>query len=185
MGDSPPTTTSTVLLSGGLDSATALASLQERDLSPNSLFVDYGQAARAEEALAAQRIAEHFDAAHDRVDIRGLTISTGEIRGRNALLAFVGMMNVEPPATVVLGVHSGTAYWDCSREFLGRTQAIFDGYSGGGIQLMAPFAALDKAGVHQLAVSLGVDVSLTYSCELANGPCGNCPSCKDTETIAG
>lgn len=172
------------MLSGGLDSATALATLRNRDLSPTSLFVDYGQDARDEEAIAAERISEHFGVSHARVDVRGLTISTGEIRGRNALLAVVGMMSVEPPATVVLGVHSGTGYWDCSREFLGRTQGIFDGYSAGGIQLMAPFAALDKAGVHKLALSLGVDISLTYSCEFADGPCGACLSCKDAEAIA-
>ena len=108
----------------------------------------------------------------------------GEILGRNAMLVSVALMAVEAPATIVIGVHSGTHYWDCSREFLARMQAVLNGYSAGAIQLLAPFAALEKPAIHALAQEHGFDSDLTYSCERAGGPCGECLSCKDRIGLA-
>lgn len=174
----------TVLVSGGLDSATALASLRDRDLTPTSLFIDYGQPARIEERAAAERIADRFGVAHRSVEIDGLPVPDGEIPGRNALLVLTAMMAAPAPQAIVLGVHEGTEYWDCSREFIGRIQGLLDGYAAGAVQLLAPFAALSKPAVYVLAKELGVDVGLTYSCERAGGPCGACLSCKDVEALA-
>lgn len=174
----------TVLLSGGLDSATALASLQDRDLAPTSLFVDYGQPARIEESAAAERIADRFGVSHRSIKIDGLPVPDGEIPGRNALLVLTAMMAGPVPQAIVLGVHEGTEYWDCSREFIGRMQGLLNGYAAGAVQLLAPFAALSKPAVYVLAKELGVDIGLTYSCERAAGPCGDCLSCKDVETLA-
>jgi 7-cyano-7-deazaguanine synthase len=175
---------STVLLSGGLDSATALASLRDHDLTPTTLFIDYGQPARIEERAAAERIAERFGVSHRSVEIDGLPVLGGEIPGRNALLVLTAMMATPAPQAIVLGVHEGTEYWDCSREFIGRMQSLLNGYAAGAVQLLAPFAALSKPAIYVLAKELGVDVSLTYSCERAGGPCGTCLSCKDVETLA-
>lgn len=174
----------TVLLSGGLDSATALASLQDRDLTPTSLFIDYGQPARIEERTAAERIADRFGVSHRRIEIDGLPVSDGQIPGRNALLVLAAMMATPAPQAIVLGVHEGTEYWDCSREFIGRIQGLLNGYAAGAVQLLAPFAALSKPAVYVLAKELGVDVNLTYSCERANGPCDACLSCKDVKALA-
>jgi 7-cyano-7-deazaguanine synthase len=173
-----------VLLSGGLDSATALASVGRRDPAVSSLFVDYMQPARVEEREAAERIAANFGSSHSTVCIDGLDIPAGEILGRNAMLVIAALASVEPPATIVLGIHQGTEYWDCSPEFLSCMQALLDGYTSGTHQLLAPFAALRKPDVHCLALDLGLDPGLTYSCELAGGPCGDCASCKDNETLA-
>lgn len=173
----------TVLVSGGLDSATALASIRDRDLSPTSLFVDYGQPARLEERAAAERIAANFGVSHRAIAIDGLFVSDGEIPGRNALLVLTAMMAAPAPQAIVLGVHEGTEYWDCSREFIGRMQGLLNGYAAGAVQLLAPFAALSKSAVYVLAKELGVDASLTYSCEHAGGPCGSCLSCKDVEAL--
>ncbi len=181
---SPNVLSTTVLLSGGLDSATALASLRERDLTPTSLFIDYGQPARIEERTAAERIADRFGVAHRSVTIDGLPETHGEILGRNALLVLTATMAAPAPQAIVLGVHEGTEYWDCSREFVGRMQSLLNGYAAGAVQLLAPFSALSKPAVYVLAKKLGVDISLTYSCERADGPCGTCLSCKDAEALA-
>lgn len=174
-----------VLLSGGLDSATALASIHRRDSAVSSLFVDYGQPARVEELEAAERIAAKFSSSHSTVCIDGLDIPAGEIPGRNAMLVIAAMASVEGPATIVLGIHRGTEFWDCSPEFLSCMQALLDGYTCGTYQLLAPFVALGKSDVHRLALDLDLDPGLTYSCERAGGPCGDCASCRDKDTLAG
>jgi len=161
-----------------------LASLRDRDLAPTSLFIDYGQPARVEEGAAAERIADSFGVTHRNVTIHGLPVPDGEILGRNALLVVTAMMAIPPPQTIVLGIHEGTEYWDCSREFVGRMQGLMNDYAAGAVQLLAPFSALSKSAVHVLAKELGVDLSLTYSCERAGGPCGACLSCKDVEALA-
>lgn len=179
-----PTSSPTVLLSGGLDSATALLLALVRGDRPRALFLDYGQEAAMDELAASKRIALELGIPHSVMTLRGLSVPEGEILGRNAMLVSVALMAAEAPATLVLGVHSGTHYWDCSREFLARMQAIINGYSAGAIQLLAPFAALEKPAIHALALEHGLDLGLTYSCEHANGPCGDCLSCKDMADLA-
>lgn len=180
----PRTPTSIVLLSGGLDSSTALALAAARGDRPEALFVDYGQEAAGDERAASERVALSLGVPHTSICLDGLDISDGEILGRNAMLISVALMAIRPPAALVIGVHSGTDYWDCSREFLSRMQAVLNGYGAGAIQLLAPFAALDKAAIHAIAREHGLDPSLIYSCEHADGPCGQCVSCKDIAGLA-
>jgi 7-cyano-7-deazaguanine synthase len=176
--------TTTVLLSGGLDSSTALLMALTRGERVGALFVDYGQNAASEEHAASERIALEFGVPHAVATVRGIDIPEGELMGRNAFFVLLALMTVNPPAAIVLGVHQGTHYWDCSRDFLARMQALLNGYGAGAIQLMAPFAALDKSAIHALAREHDFDLRLTYSCERAGGPCGDCLSCKDMAKLA-
>ena len=59
------------LLSGGLDSSTALALAQEQGIVALALTVDYGQRAAKSEQRAAARIAARFDVPHEllRLDL--------------------------------------------------------------------------------------------------------------------
>jgi 7-cyano-7-deazaguanine synthase len=179
-----PPSSATVLLSGGLDSATALGDLRDRDVSTDAIYIDYGQPARREEAEASKRLAAALGVPLRRLDVTGLDIANGEIRGRNALLLLTALMAVDVPGSVVIAIHRGTRYWDCSQEFLEVMQALFDGYTGGRVQLLAPFVEFEKADVVRLGVDIGVPFDLTYSCELADGPCGECVSCLDMEAHA-
>jgi 3'-phosphoadenosine 5'-phosphosulfate sulfotransferase (PAPS reductase)/FAD synthetase len=52
---------STVLLSGGIDSSACLQFLLDRRHDVYALFIDYGQAAAERERLAAGAITENFD----------------------------------------------------------------------------------------------------------------------------
>lgn len=182
---SPRPPTSTVLLSGGLDSATALAVMAEDGNVPETLFIDYGQPPASEERAAARMITKEYGTSHREIEIRRLKIGPGEIRGRNALLLLAALMTAPETGTVVLATHLGSPYWDCSDDFLVKMQLLFDGYTDGRVQLLAPFARKGKGDLYRLAESLGVPIDLTYSCELASGPCGRCLSCKDAEANAG
>ncbi len=74
MSDEGPTTRATVLLSGGLDSATTLAIARAEGLECHCLTVDYGQRHRIE-LEAARAVAQHLGAASHRVvrlDLRAI-----------------------------------------------------------------------------------------------------------------
>lgn len=176
---------STVLLSGGFDSTTALASLHHTGLAVEALFVDLGQPAREEERRSSRAIADYYGARHRELTVGPLEIPPeGEINGRNALLIMLALSAVRPPATVSLAVHSGSGYWDCGPEFIALAQELANGYFGGGVQIDAPFAALTKSDVYALGRELGVPEPLTYSCERGGEPCGHCRSCLDVAAHA-
>lgn len=174
-----------VLLSGGVDSATALASLGQAAAGPRTLFVDYGQDARTEERSAARGIAAEFGARHREIRCAGLSVPEGEIPGRNALLVLLGFMELGGEGTIVISIHQGSGYWDCSPDFVASTQRILNGYAAGRVQLLAPFIEMGKPDIYELARDLAVPLDLTYSCERGGGPCGRCRSCGDARAYAG
>lgn len=176
----------TVLLSGGVDSACLLALCAEQEQNDvEALFVDYGQSAVQPEQNAAIALADAFGAAlrHAQVDIG--PVAQGEIPGRNALLVHVALAMASPaPATIMLGIHAGTPYVDCSPAFVEAMQTSLDVHRGGMLQLAAPFVTWSKAEVYAYARSMPVPLELTYSCEVGKmPPCGTCLSCRDRELL--
>jgi len=172
--------TVTVLLSGGADSAALLAQLLDGDLKPSALFVDYDQPALAEERRASRGVARRM-----RVEWASMTFkstvtlpTTGEIRGRNAML-LAAADHACPTDYVAIGVHGGTDYPDCSRAFIDAWQAVLVVQHGGATRVLAPFLDLGKQDVLALAAKTPHLLEATYSCERAGGPCGKCLSCRD------
>src|SRR5262249_31199374 len=135
-----------VLLSGGLDSATALAWARSRGFSCLALTVDYGQRHRVE-LDAARRVAralgadEHVVIAADLRPIGGSALTTGttvpKSREPAAMAAEIPTTYVPARNTILLGLALGLAesrgaldivagmnavdysgYPDCRREFL-------------------------------------------------------------------
>ncbi len=79
-----------------------------------------------------------------------------------------------------MGIHSGTPYYDCSKEFVSSVNSILKGYTSGEILLDAPFIDWNKEMIIQYCKDNDVPLDITYSCE--NGqepPCGKCLSCLD------
>lgn len=178
--------TRTVLLSGGVDSTTLLALCAQQDPDGiGALFVNYGQAARAQEREAAHAAAASYGAElrETRVDID--PVSIGEIQGRNALLVHVALATVGPESgTVFLGIHAGTGYRDCSPAFVQAMQISLDVHRAGALQLAAPFVEWTKADVYAYARDLDIPFEMTYSCETGTvPPCGRCRSCQDREAF--
>ena len=131
--------TSLVLLSGGLDSSTALAAAGD-PTACQALFVRYGQAAEQEEQRAAHAIAQHYTIPIETLTIKGRRFGAGEIRGRNAFLIHTALLATSPtPTTIIIGLHSGTDYVDCTPEFVDIMQQSLAFHTGGEVTLAAPF----------------------------------------------
>lgn len=148
------------------------------------LFIDYGQPSAAREEAAANNVARHFGIELSVVRVGGLqplVAQSGFIMGRNMAFILLAMMNIrDEKATVSIGIHSGTAYSDCSSQFVSLAQQVFDLYTGGKVTLEAPFVTQDKVDIAIYCLRHHLPRELTYSCELGlDQPCGRCASCKD------
>jgi 7-cyano-7-deazaguanine synthase len=173
-----------VLLSGGMDSATALASLVERRERCDALFIAFGQPAEAEERRAARKVAANYDVPLREIIVTGGSYQPGEIRGRNAFLIHLGLLSIAvTPALIFIGIHAGTTYRDCSVDFVELMRQSLNFHSDGAIDLAAPFVGWRKAEVFAQAQRLKVPIALTYSCEKGEGPCGTCLSCLDRDGL--
>lgn len=89
--------------------------------------------------------------------------------------------------TVFYGAHAddaaGSAYPDCTPEFIDAQKvAIYEG-TGMQVSLQAPFWNTNKAGIVKAGIELGMtkeDFELTWSCyEGKDTPCGKCGTCID------
>lgn len=189
-----------VVLSGGLDSTSALAvTLEGTDPSRVvAVSFDYGQRHRRE-LDAAAAVALHYGIQHRVIDLAGLlhgsallgvvavpeghyaeqTMAATVVQGRNLLFASVAIASSRPGDTLVLGVHAGDhpIYADCRPEFWHHlNEAAAAAY---GVQVTVPFVDLDKAQVVAVGHGAGAPLALTWSC-YAGGPsrhCGRCGTC--------
>jgi len=175
-----------LLLSGGLDSSACLHFYKALGADVTCLTIDYGQMARTEELIAAQRVSAHYKAPLEIYRWVGHTAPLyGNIVGRNSFLLCGALLECRLRFNIIaIGIHSGTAYSDCSAEFVRMTQEMFDLYTGGIVQVGAPFVSWSKAEIWAFALESSVPIELTYSCEAGGeSPCGNCISCKDKEGL--
>lgn len=174
-----------VLLSGGIDSTTLVATLVDDDSSVRAVFIDYGQAAADDESASARLVARHYEIPLEVITVRGMAFGEGEIRGRNGFLLNTALLAARPGATVLhIGIHGGTPYVDCSPSFIEVERRSFDLQTGGTVQIAAPFLAMSKGDVFALARDMGVLIDLTYSCERGGQPCGTCLSCLDRSQLS-
>ncbi|NGZ27363.1 MAG: 7-cyano-7-deazaguanine synthase, partial [Magnetococcales bacterium] len=89
---------------------------------------------------------------------------------------------------LVIGVNSVdySGYPDCRPAFIQTFNqlanlATREGVEGRSFQIHAPLQHLDKAGIIQLGLSLGVDFSQTHSCydpQEEGAACGACDACR-------
>jgi 7-cyano-7-deazaguanine synthase len=168
-----------VLLSGGVDSALVASLLLRDGWFVRALWVDYGQPPAPAERIASRALAAHYGLEWQETVVGGLTVpAEGEVPGRNDLLMAAAQACV-PKRSVAIGVHAGTSYPDCSREWLRAWQSLLDVQHGGVVALLAPLARLHKPEVLALALERQVPMQLTHSCERGSSPCGRCLSCRD------
>jgi 7-cyano-7-deazaguanine synthase len=183
-----------VLLSGGLDSATALAIAHHEGFAGYCLSIDYGQRHGAELAAAA-RVAQALGAREHRtvcIDMTqfggsaltdpGIAVPTGGVQpgipvtyvpARNTIMLSLALAWAEVLGSqdIFVGVNAVdySGYPDCRPEYIRAFEA------------MANLAT--KAAVEGRArgVALGVNYGLTVSCYQADTDgyaCGVCDSCR-------
>ena len=191
-----------VLLSGGLDSAVALAmtirSVQE-DGPVKTLFFDYGQHNRWERTYAF-KLARHYSTDHKSLMLDDrLFGQTGVMRGaldenkppttaeaaiipfRNGILFSIAVAQAISMGCdrVVVGTHGvDSGFPDCSSEFIiAFRQAVMVG-SGHKVHLDSPLQQTAKSGIVMLGAELGVPFALTRSCYVSESGCGECIACR-------
>ena len=195
-----------VLLSGGLDSATALAMARAQGFECHTLAVSYGQRHSAELATAQRQSAllgalEHRQMNVDLAGIGGSALTDHNLAvpesptagipvtyvpARNALLLSLalGWAEVVGARDIFIGVNAVdySGYPDCRPEFIaafGRLAGLATkaGSEGGQFRIQAPLISLSKADIIRAGVALGVDYSLTVSCYQADATGAACGRC--------
>jgi 7-cyano-7-deazaguanine synthase len=195
-----------VLLSGGLDSATALAMARARGLECYALSIAYGQRHEAE-LSAASRVAEALGAREHRVmqvDLAGIggsaltdrSIAVPEtpsegipvtyVPARNTIMLSLalGWAEVLGAAHIFIGVNSldYSGYPDCRPEYveafahLARL-ATKAGVEGRPCRIEAPLIAWTKERIIREGIALGVDYGMTVSCYQADAGGRACGRC--------
>jgi 7-cyano-7-deazaguanine synthase len=175
-----------ILLSGGIDSTACVNFYNELGRKVCGLFVDYGQPAAKNEAVASESVARHYSIPLLKTAWTGHSIKTeGLINGRNGFLIMAALMERPIGITAIAtGMHAGTSYDDCSQVFLEAMQSIVDIYEKGRVHLVSPFIDFSKSEIYSYCIDQKVPIGLTYSCESGlPSPCGRCNSCKDREML--
>jgi 7-cyano-7-deazaguanine synthase len=197
-----------VLLSGGLDSATALAMAQSLGYRCHALAVDYGQrhrseldAARAVAAAAGVGLkvlpldlraigGSALTADIDVPQIPGEGIPVTYVPARNTILLSLALAYAEVlgAGDIFIGVNAVdySGYPDCRPDFIAAYQdmarlATRAGVGGAELNIHSPLIRLSKAEIIAVGMKLGVDYSKTVSCYQADEQgraCGVCDSCR-------
>ncbi len=196
-----------VLLSGGLDSTTALAWALEQGWACSTISFDYGQRHRVELA-ASQAISQHFSIEHHRVipvDLAAIggsaltsaldvpkdladsqDIPVTYVPARNLIFLSLAAAFAETLGAnkIVIGANvvDYSGYPDCRSEFLSAFEQVATlgtkvGAEGGRFEVVAPLIKLNKSEIIALGLRLGVDYAMTRSCYDPDGAGRPCGHC--------
>ena len=196
-----------ILLSGGLDSTTALAIAKEQNYDCYALSFDYGQKQRSElessiSIAKKSNVIEHRIMKISLSDIGGSALTDKAIDvpkhveskeipityvpARNTIflsfaLAWAEVVNSQ---TIFIGVNAldYSGYPDCRPEFIEAFETMANlatkqSVEGNRIQIKTPLINMTKAEIIAKGLSLGVDYSETTSCYDANALGEACGEC--------
>ncbi|HHL46003.1 MAG TPA: 7-cyano-7-deazaguanine synthase QueC [Gammaproteobacteria bacterium] len=187
-----------VLLSGGLDSATALAIANAEGYRCHALSIDYGQR-HSSELAAAKRVADAANVVEHKVlrlDLRGIGgsaltdqsigipehpsagIPVTYVPARNTILLSLalGWAEVLGAWDIFLGANAVdySGYPDCRPEFMQAFEQVANLGTRAAVErqgrfrIQTPLMQMNKAEIIRTGVKLGVDYSLTVSCYAAD-----------------
>lgn len=195
-----------VLLSGGLDSATALAIATSQGFECHALSVDYGQRHLAE-LEAARRVARSAgvkDHRIMRVDLAGIGgsaltdpriavpesptsgIPVTYVPARNTIMLSLALAWAEVLGSgdIFVGVNviDAVGYPDCRAEYIAAFAQLAQlatkaGVEGHTCQIHTPLIEWSKAQIIAAGTRLGVDYGQTVSCYQADGDGRACGRC--------
>jgi 7-cyano-7-deazaguanine synthase len=195
-----------VLLSGGLDSSTALAWARAQGFDCYALTVAYGQRHQSE-LDAASRVARALSACEHRVmqvDLAGIGgsaltdwsialpdqpasgIPVSYVPARNTMLLALALAWAEVLGArdLVVGVNAVdySGYPDCRPEFIRGFEALASlatkaGVEGARFTVHVPLISMSKAQIIQSGIRLGVDFAMTVSCYQADAAGQACGRC--------
>ena len=194
-----------VLVSGGMDSVTALYWAVKQHQVVGAVSFDYGAKHHARElpfaathaaklgvphvSLPLHFINEHFESAllqsggsipkgHYQAESMKQTV----VPFRNGIMLSIaaGLAESRGAAALVIAAHSGdhAIYPDCREAFMQAMATAMQEGTYAAIELLRPFIAMDKAAIAREGARLGVSFGETWSCYVG-GPvhCGECGTC--------
>lgn len=196
-----------VLLSGGMDSATAAYEAREKGHEIAALHTSYGQRTEGKEYECARWLAEELDAADflhietDHLSAIGGSSLTDEsmavgdatsedeipdtyvpFRNANLLSMAVSYAEARGAEAIYIGAHSEdfAGYPDCRPAFFEAFQNVVDAGTRPEtrISIETPYVEDSKTGIAARGLELGVPYEHTWSCYREEAPaCGTCDSC--------
>ena len=195
-----------VLLSGGLDSVTALAMAREQGFACYTLSFNYGQRHYAE--LDAAKILSNQNGAveHKVIDIdlssiggsaltdsniavpehyeEGIPVTYVPARNTVFLSIALGWAEVMSAQAIFVGVNAVdySGYPDCRPAFISAFEQLANvatkaGVEGQKLTVEAPLMTMTKADIIQQGIRLGIDYSQTISCYQADQDGKACGKC--------
>ena len=183
-----------ILVSGGMDSATAVYEAMDRGYEPYFLHTSYGQQTENKEYECANAFAEEVDAADflhietghlsvigassltdAEMDVEDADLESDEIptsyvpfRNSNLLSMAVSYAEANDCSAVFIGAHSEdfSGYPDCRPAFFDAFQQVIDVGTKPetDIELVAPFVEWSKTDIAERGLELGVPYEVTWSC---------------------
>ena len=195
-----------VLVSGGLDSTTVLATARSQGYQCYALSFDYGQRTHSELA-AAERCSRQLGAVEHKVvslDLRtiggsaltddsidvpeqatgGIPVTYVPARNTVFLSIALGWAEVLGADEIFLGVNAVdySGYPDCRPEFVEAFETLANlatkaGVEGHKLRVRAPLMSLGKEDIVRLGTELGVDYAETVSCYQATLDGAACGRC--------
>ncbi len=195
-----------VLLSGGLDSVTALAMAREQGFECYTLSFNYGQRHHAELNAAKSLSGQNGAVAHKFIDIdlsaiggSALTdqsialpeqyeeaIPVTYVPARNTVFLSIalGWAEVLSAQAIFVGVNAVdySGYPDCRPEFIAAFEQLANvatkaGVEGQKMTIHAPLMRMTKADIIREGTRLGIDYSQTISCYQADSDGRACGKC--------
>jgi len=195
-----------VLLSGGLDSVTALAIAKEQGFTCYTLSFDYGQR-HSTELLAAEKLSKSMAAVEHKIipiDLRaigGSALTDNDIAvpednqvgipityvpARNTVFLSIALAWAEvlQAQAIFVGVNAVdySGYPDCRPEYINAFEQLANlatkaGVEGQKLSIQAPLIEMTKAEIIQHGSKLGIDYSQTVSCYQADKEGRACGRC--------
>jgi 7-cyano-7-deazaguanine synthase len=199
-------TNAVVLLSGGLDSATALAIAREGGYDCYCLSFRYGQR-HGVELRASERIARQSDVIEHRVfplelsafggsaltdstmpvpqqPAAGIPVTYVPARNTVFLSIALGWAEALDARDIFIGVNAVdySGYPDCRPEYIAAFESLANlatkaGVEGARFRIHAPLIHMTKADIIRRGLDLGVDYALTISCYVADAQGRACGAC--------
>ncbi len=197
--------TSIVVLSGGMDSATALWLAHREGLDIQALTFDYGSKHNDREFAHAKLLCDRLEIPLTRVALpfigehfkSDLLKSGGEIPEghyadpsmkrtvvpfRNGIMLSIAVGYAESVGAteVIIANHFGdhAIYPDCRLAFIKHFGAAAQAGTYAPVSVRSPFCVMDKATIARIGSLLGVPYEMTYSCYKGGEKhCGKCGTC--------
>ncbi|RJX51772.1 7-cyano-7-deazaguanine synthase QueC [Halonotius pteroides] len=194
-----------ILVSGGMDSATAVYEAMDQGYEPYFLHTSYGQRTENKEYECAKALADevnavdslHIETEHlaqigessltdDEMDVADADLDSDEIptsyvpfRNSNLLSMATSYAEATDSSALFIGAHTEdfSGYPDCRPEFFEAFQNVIDlgTKPETDIDLMAPFVEWSKTEIAERGLELDVPYEITWSCYRDNEPA--CGTC--------